>query len=127
MSLILRGKKHSIGFAYAWNGLLQVIRRERNFQIHLSVAFIVIIAGFSVKLSIIEWLIVLLIITCVLVAEMVNSAIELLLDYVNPAIHPTAKLIKDMSAGAVLIAAFASIIIGCLIFIPKLLAIFHID
>lgn len=122
MHLDSNGKKNrrKIGFAHAWNGIQEVIRRERNFQIHLFVAFIVICVSFLLSLTAVEWAIIVVVIGFVLVAEMLNTAIEELLNYLKPDIHPTAKLIKDIAAGAVLVASFVAVMTGFLIFLPKL-------
>lgn len=119
LNLSDKGQK-KIGFSYAWNGLSTVLKRERNFRIHIFAAILVVSVGLLVKLSPIEWLIICLTITIVLVTEIVNSAIEKTIDYISKDEHPDAKNIKDMAAGAVLIAAIASIIIGVIIFLPKI-------
>jgi len=119
MVLDLKGKKGFIGLSYAWNGL-KIIIKERNFRIHLIATLLVIGAGLYFNLNVIEWAIVILIIGIVLITEMFNSVIEQTIDHVKPEIHPTAKLIKDMSAGAVLVASIIAIIIGALIFLPKI-------
>lgn len=113
-------KRKFIGFAYAWNGLVEVTKNERNFRIHLLATVLVILVGLIVKLSLFEWMIAFLAIGMVLVAETINTAVEKLIDYLKPDIHPAAKVIKDISAGSVLVAAITAFIIGCLLFVPKL-------
>lgn len=113
-------KKHGIGLNYAFNGLKEAFIRERNFRIHLIIAFFVIIFSLYVKLSPIEWMFIIIAIQTVLISELVNSLIERIIDYMKPEYHIQAKIIKDISAGVVLIAAIASIIIGLFIFVPKL-------
>lgn len=113
-------KKRGIGLSYALAGLRTVLLMERNFRFHLLVMIIVIGLGFVLQVNRLEWFILILVIGFVLVAEMFNSVIERLIDYIKPDIHPEAKKIKDMAAGAVLITAIVSIIVGCMIFIPKL-------
>lgn len=115
-----KSRRRSIGFSHAWNGLLEMVKNERNFQVHLLVTVLIVIVGVIVRFSAIEWMIIFLVIGVVLVAETTNTAIEKLIDYLKPDIHPSAKVIKDMAAGAVLIAAIMAIIIGCMIIIPKL-------
>lgn len=124
MNLELKDKKRKPGFSFAWNGIVVIIKTERNFQIHLFAALIVIAVGFVLHLSVLEWAVIVLVIGFVLVAELVNSAIEKMLDYIKPEIHPSAKIIKDVAAGAVLITAIIAVIIGLLIFIPKLFLFF---
>ncbi|AIF43396.1 diacylglycerol kinase family protein [Virgibacillus sp. SK37] len=119
MSLELKGKR-SIGFTFAWNGLIEVTRTEKNFRIHLFVAILVFTIGLLVELNWLEWCMVIFAIGFVLVTEVTNSAIEKMMDYLNPAIHPSAKIIKDMAAGAVLISAITAALIGLIIFLPKI-------
>lgn len=124
MNLILKDKKRSIGFSFAWQGIVAVIKSEKNFQIHLIFALLVILISFYVKLNMIEWIIIVLTIGLVLLLEMINTIIEKLIDFVIPEIHPTAKLIKDIAAGAVLVSAIMAIIVGLIIFTPKILLLF---
>lgn len=105
-------------FKYALEGILSAMK-EQNFKFHLLSVVIVIIAAVWTGISMVEWLVVILIMTLVLSLEMMNSAIERVVDLVTTEIHPLAKLAKDLAAGAVLIAAIASVIIGCIIFLPK--------
>lgn len=114
-------KKSIIGFKYAFNGLKEAFNRERNFRIHLLVASIVTAFSFFMKLSLFEWLFIILAIQTVLLAELINTIAERIIDYIKPDIHPNAKIIKDIGAAVVLIAAIFSVIIGLLIFAPKLL------
>ena len=93
--------------------------REQNMRIHIISAIIVIIASILTGLTINEWLIIILVITLVISAEMINTAIESVVNLVSPEIHPLAKQAKDVAAGAVLVIALASVIIGLLIFLPK--------
>lgn len=111
-------QKRGIGLKYALNGLKEAFLQERNFRIHLLIAILVICFSFYLKLDIIEWAIVLIMIHLVLIAELVNSLIERIIDYIKPEFHPNAKIIKDISAAVVLIAAIASIIVGLIIFMP---------
>lgn len=115
----MKPNKRSIGFSFAFNGLKEVVKSERNFQIHLVITFIVIIIGLFLDISFIEWAIIVLVIALVFMTEVINSAIERIIDYIKPDIHPAAKAIKDIGAGAVLIAVITSVIIGLTIFLPK--------
>src|SRR5690625_536801 len=123
MDLDLKDKKGLIGFSYAWNGL-KIMAKERNFRIHLLATLIVIIAGLYFKLNPIEWTAIIFVIGIVLISETFNSVIEQMIDYIKPDIHPTAKIIKDMSAGSVLLASIIAIIVGMIIFLPKIVHIF---
>lgn len=120
----MKDKKRIIGLTFAWQGLIEVIKEERNFKIHIVMALIVMTVGFYVKLNALEWAIICMVISSVLIAEAFNSAIERMIDYVKPDIHPLAKSIKDISASAVLIASIFAVIVGLLIFLPKLYMLF---
>ncbi|MFA1820445.1 diacylglycerol kinase family protein [Virgibacillus oceani] len=120
----MKDKNRAIGFSFAWNGLREAAKLEKNFRIHLIFTVIVIIAAFVLELSRLEWALIILVIGFVLVAELINTVIEKTIDYMKPEIHPTAKLIKDYAAGAVLITAITAVLIGVIIFIPKLLILF---
>ncbi|WP_404453048.1 diacylglycerol kinase family protein [Virgibacillus necropolis] len=120
----LEDKKKSIGFSFAWNGLIEMIKNERNFRIHVLATVIVVLMGVLITLSYLEWMIIILVIGIVLVAETTNTAVEKLIDYLKPDIHPSAKVIKDIAASAVLIAAIMAFVIGCIIFVPKLYSLF---
>ena len=110
-------------FANALNGAIHFFKTERNGKIQAVIAIIVLIACFFLNLSPVEWILVLLCICGVLVLEMMNSALEHLCNLVQNEYHPSIKNIKDVSAGAVLVASFISVIIGLIIFIPKILAL----
>nr|WP_235821691.1 diacylglycerol kinase family protein [Gottfriedia acidiceleris] len=105
-------------FGFAFSGIFQVIKEERNIKIHLFAALITIGLAFYLHISRIDWLILLLIITIVISLELVNSSIEAVVDLASPSKHPLAKKAKDVAAGAVLVAAIVSIIIGALLFFP---------
>lgn len=121
-------KKHSLlqAVLLAFSGILKIIKSERNIKIHFGVAFLVVLSGLVVSLSRIEWLIVSLIIFGVLAAETFNSTVEeicnLLREKLNLGYQET-KLARDASAGAVLLLAMASVIIGLIIFIPHLFSL----
>lgn len=105
-------------FGYAWNGIVTA-GQQQNMRIHLVSAVIVMIAGLWTGLSMTEWLVVTLVVALVIGTELVNTAIESVVDLVSPDYHSLAKQAKDVAAGAVLVFAMASVIIGVLIFFPK--------
>ncbi len=101
-----------------------MVKREKNIKFHLLMTMIALILGLILGITKIEWLVVILIIAVVLAAETFNSAIEEicnLLKKENNLDYQETKLIRDVSAGAVLILAIASVIIGLMIFLPYLL------
>ena len=116
-SLRDRGKS----FRYAFNGVRILWNEEHNFRIQLISAVLVIGAGFIFRISLNEWLAVILSIVFVLALEIINSSIENLADFVSPGKHEKIKKIKDISAAGVLIAALAALAIGLMIFLPKIL------
>lgn len=110
-------------FGFAWNGLKHSFKTQTNFKIQLVAALATIGLAFALRISNTEWLVVLLCIAIVLFAELVNTAIEKLCDVVEPEIHPGIKLIKDISAGAVLLTTIICFIAGLLIFLPKIIVV----
>ncbi len=103
-------------FAFAINGIKKAIVLENNFRIHLVVTAMVVAAAFYFGITHQEWLWLVLFIALVLVSEMINAAIEKLVDLVCPEINPTAGLVKDLAAGAVLVAALIAVTGGTIIF-----------
>jgi diacylglycerol kinase len=112
-------------FRYAFQGLTDLFRSQPNARIHLIATFSVSAAGFYFHLSLIEWALLVMSIAFVLSAEAMNTALEYLTDLVSPDPHPLAGKCKDVAAAAVLIAAFSAIIVGLILFLPKLSALFH--
>ncbi|PIC65493.1 UDP kinase [Sporosarcina sp. P13] len=106
-------------FVYAWAGLVDGLANGRNMKSHALSAIIVIVAGVLTGLSITEWCIVILLIGGMMALELMNTAVEYVVDLVTLDFHPLAKKAKDIAAGSVLIFAIASAIIGCIIFLPK--------
>lgn len=118
-----RSKNVFHSFRYAIEGIIYAARNERNMKIHLFIAGCVIIFGIILNVSSVEWLFLLFAIFGVLSLELVNSAIERVVDLATKELHPLAKLAKDFAAGAVLIYAILSVIVGLIIFLPKLIAL----
>lgn len=110
--------KYLRSFGYAFEGIITA-SKEQNLKSHIVSAIIVILAGYLTGLSRMEWYIVLLLIALMFALEMMNTAIERVVDLASPEIHPLAKQAKDIAAGAVLVFALFSAIIGLLIFLPK--------
>ncbi len=114
-------KRLTNSFKYAFEGIVQAYIGEQNLKIHSVIACLVIIFGFILKISYTEWLICLVLIGLVLMAEFFNTSIEYLVDLVSPDIHPLAKATKDTASAGVLMIAIISAIIGLTIFVPKLI------
>lgn len=111
-------------FTFALKGLFFTFKSQANFKIQLTAALFVSTAGFVFKLNPSEWCIILLAMGAVLSLEVLNTAIESLVDLVSPGYNEKAGRIKDTAAGAVLIAAAVSVVIGLIIFLPKIAARF---
>ncbi|MGG7619842.1 diacylglycerol kinase family protein [Bacillus coreaensis] len=113
--------KHVLSsFRHALSGFSKAVKEERNMKIHLFFTILVVLLGFFLEVSIVEWLFLLLLIGGVVSLELINSSIENLVDLVTEEYHPLAKKAKDMAAAAVFIYSIVSIIIGLIIFIPRL-------
>ena len=110
-------------FKYAGQGIKQAYKGEQNLKIHTGIAILVIIFGFLLKISYHEWLVCLLLIGLVIMAEFINTAIEYVVDLASPNIHPLAKAAKDTASAGVLMMAIISAIIGLIIFVPKLIEV----
>lgn len=120
--LKLDKKRLTNSFKYAFEGILQAYVGEQNLKIHTVIAILVIIFGFILKISYTEWLVCLVLIGLVLMAEFFNTSIEYLVDLASPEIHPLAKATKDTASAGVLMMAIISAIIGLIIFVPKLIS-----
>ncbi len=110
-------------FRYAFKGLKLFFTTQHNSWIHLFAAFSVIAAGFFFSITKTEWLFVIVAIALVLITEMLNTAIEFLVDLVSPDYNELAGKIKDLAAGAVLFVALMAAVIGVFVFGPYLLAL----
>jgi len=112
-------KKRIQSFIFAGQGIKSVFKSEANMQIHFVVGLLVVMCGFIFNISITEWMLCLACFGLVIGMEMMNTAIENVVDLISPEIHPLAGKAKDVAAGAVLICAIISAVIGLLIFVPK--------
>lgn len=106
-------------FGYAFEGIFTCVKKERNMKIHTVMAIMVVLAGTLLKISATEWCICLILFGLVMALELVNTAVEAVVDLVTEEHKPLAKLAKDTAAGAVLIAAIMAAIAGLIIFLPK--------
>lgn len=111
-------------FKFAFEGIKAVFKKEPNLRIHFIFAIIALIAAFLLGFSAIEWLILAFTISLVLILELLNTALEALVDLVSPEVRPEAKIAKDVSAAAVFLAAILSVVVGIVLFLPKILLVF---
>ena len=118
-------KKLINSFKYAIEGIISSFKTERNMKIHVLALIVVIALGFFFKLDKVEWCFIIIAITSVISAELFNTAIETVVDIVSPERNPKAKLVKDIAAGAVLVVAIGSAIIGFIIFGPRVINLFY--
>ena len=116
-SLVSRFKS----FTYAWSGIKELLRTEHNTWVHLFLTIIAVTLGLVFNIALNEWAALIICMTIVWTAEIFNTCIEKLLDFMSTDRHPQIKNIKDMAAAAVLIASWAAVIVGAIIFIPKIL------
>lgn len=110
-------------FKYAFNGLWVLIKEEHNARIHLAAVVVVTFTGFYFEITAMEWVALVVTMGVVLSMEIINSSIENLCDFVSPNKHDLIKKVKDLAAAAVLVCAFSALIIGLIIFLPKILTI----
>jgi diacylglycerol kinase len=114
--------KHRIkSVGYACEGIVTFFKTQPNAWIQLFAAIAIVVVGFVLKINRLEWCWIVASIALVIVTEMLNTAFEFLTDLVSPSVHPLAKKVKDVAAGAVLIAALTSVIIAAIIFLPKII------
>ncbi|MBT2702158.1 diacylglycerol kinase family protein [Chryseobacterium sp. ISL-80] len=118
-------RKHPLtsSFKFGFEGIAAAAR-ERNVQIHFVISVIVVLSGFIFEMNKYEWIAIILCIGGMVSLEMMNTAIERTVDMYTEEFHPLAKQAKDIAAGAVLIFAIVSVIIGMIIFLPKISAWF---
>jgi diacylglycerol kinase len=122
----MKNQKFSIlqrlkSFGYAFNGLRILLKEEHNARIHLVAGVLVVIAGIALKISTVEWIVLIFAIGFVIMTEIINSSIENIADFISPEKHEKIKKIKDLAAAGVLISAVTALIIGLIIFLPKIL------
>jgi diacylglycerol kinase len=118
-------KKRIRSFGYAGRGIRVVFESEANMKIHIVISLFVLAMGFLFHINEMEWIMCLLCMGLVMGMEMLNTAIETIIDLVSPEFHTLAGKAKDIAAGAVLICAISSVIVGLLIFLPKVWCFIH--
>ena len=113
-------------FRHAWRGLRLAFRTEQNFRIHLALGLLVLIASLVFPVDPIGRWILLVVIMVVLVLELINSGMERLADLLKPRLDETVRDIKDLLAGAILLAGCFAVVIGILVFWKVILSIIHL-
>lgn len=120
----MKNKKLLNSFKYAFEGVISAFKSERNMKIHVSVLVLVVIFGIFLKLKTWEWVVLVSWFSMVIGGELFNTAIEIVVDLAMPDINEFAKRAKDISAGGVLVFAIGSVIVGLIIFLPKIINLF---
>ena len=118
----MRSRNIVESFRFAFAGLWYALRTQRNTRIHLTIAAGAIALGAWLGLPSTQWAVLALTIGFVLVSEMLNTVAETLVDLISPSYHPLAKIVKDVTAGAVLLTAVISVVVGLLVLGPLLWA-----
>ena len=114
-------KKLINSFKYAFTGIVTSFKTEQNMKIHVLIMILVIIVGIVLKVSALDWIILVIMFALVISAELFNTVIETVVDMITMEKNEKAKIAKDIAAGAVLVLAIGSVIVGLIIFIPKIL------
>ncbi|BCX02552.1 MAG: hypothetical protein KatS3mg053_0490 [Candidatus Roseilinea sp.] len=109
-------------FRFAFEGIAYAFRTQRNFKVHCGVALAVVVVGLVIRLSPEQWAILALATGLVFQAELVNTALEAVVDHVSPEFHALAKVAKDCAAGAVFLTALCAVVVGLLVLGPALLS-----
>jgi diacylglycerol kinase len=118
---VLARERRSFGYAIA--GIGHAWRTQAHLRVHVGIAVLALVLAWALALTPAEWAVVLATITLVLALELLNTAIEAAVDLASPDYHPLAKVAKDVTAGAVLVAAIGAVLIAVALFIPRLLAL----
>lgn len=108
------------GCGYALKGALLLLKTEASIQVQAGIAIIMTVAGFYFEISTTEWMLQIFAIGLIMSIEGINTAVEEIADFVHPDFHNKIGFIKDVAAGAVFFAAITAVIIGCIIYIPKI-------
>jgi len=107
-------------FVYAWKGIRFSVLTQHNFLIHIIFTVVAILLCFLLKINYLEWIAIIIVIGMVMSFEILNTAIEELVNLVSPERNKTAGIVKDLAAGSVLVSAIAAFIVGAIIFLPKI-------
>ena len=117
-------KKRVLSFKYAFQGAATLFRETPNAIVHLIMAILAILLGLFFSISATEWLAIIIVIGLVLALEAVNTSIETLADVITKERNKSIKKVKDLAAASVLLASIAALIVGVLIFLPKIIELF---
>ena len=110
-------------FGYAGQGIRHAWQTQRHLRIHVGLGLLAVGLGLALGIGVGEWAALLTVMTVVIALELINTVVEAVVDLASPQFHPTAKVAKDVAAGAVLVSAAGAALVGAVIFIPRLLAL----
>lgn len=115
--------RHSLikSFGFAFEGIKTEFKKGRNFRIMIFMGFFALVLGVIFRIPSYEWFDLILVIASVLILELINTAVESIVDMISPEIQEKAKIAKDVSAAAVLVASIAAVLVGAFLFLPKIL------
>lgn len=120
-----RGIKRFINsFHYSWDGIKYAFKYEQSMFIHVLMTLLVVVCGIVLELNFQEWLLCIILIGLVIATELINTAIEAVVDLACPEIHQLAKTAKDTAAAAVFVFALTALLCGLFLFVPKIIALF---
>lgn len=112
-------------FRYALNGIRIALREEQNFRIHFVAGILVFVVAFLFGIDRMEWIALIIVAGGVLLAEMVNTIFERIVDVLKPRIHPLAETIKDMMAATVVVTVAVAVVVGAIVFVPYIVLLFE--
>lgn len=118
------GKRLKHSFSHAFEGIKEAYQTQQNFRIHIHISIFVVILSVLLQINQMEWMMIIASIVLVLIMELTNTAIEYFADLIKQEYDLTVKIIKDISAAAVLISVLLAIFIGSIVFIPKVYSLF---
>lgn len=121
--LLMMSTKNTLAssFKFAFEGLKTAAKQEPNFKIHVSAGIIALLFAIILGFTPVEWVLLLITISFVLLFELLNTVLEAMVDLVSPKIQPSARVAKDVSAAAVLMASITAVAVGIALFLPKIL------
>jgi len=120
-----KNRKHKISFKLALGGIFLAAKTQPNLKIMAVFAFLAALCGYLLEISYFEWLVLLLAIFIVFIAEMINTSIEAMVDLITTEWREEARIAKDIGSGMVLVAVICSLVIGLAVFLPKIIILFY--
>ena len=117
-------KKRILSFKYAFKGIAYIYKTQHNSWVHTFFMVLAFTLNIVLKLDLIEWVAILIVMCVVLVAEIFNTAIELIIDFISPEYNKIAGIVKDVAAGGVLLTVIFAVAVGGIIYLPKIIALF---